>query len=381
MVKGKQVKLKDVIQVLNGRAYKKTELLNTGKYKVLRVGNLFTNNSWYYSDLELDENKYCDNGDLIYAWSASFGPRIWQGEKVIFHYHIWKMICDEKILNKDYAYQFLDWDKEMMQKEHSRGVGMFHLTKEAIENRIFFLPPLPEQQRIVTKLDLLFAAIDEAIRLLEENIIHTEALMRSVLDEEFGKLKQNNFEPFLNAVVIQNKTLVPYDEETYNYVGLENIESNTGKLVDFYKTLGEKIKSSKVYFEEEDVLYGKLRPYLNKVWMSTFDGVATTEILPFKTNQEKLIPKYLAYYLRSNTFLNIVNANTSGARMPRASARFFKEIAKVPKTDLQHQERMVVKFDRLFNHFENMILVENQNLKHLKALKSSLLNQAFMGEL
>ena len=63
--------------------YKAEELLDEGKYRVLRVGNFFTNDSWYYSDLELDNDKYCDEGDLLFAWSASFGPRIWHGEKVI----------------------------------------------------------------------------------------------------------------------------------------------------------------------------------------------------------------------------------------------------------------------------------------------------------
>ena len=62
--------------LLNGRAYKQDELLDSGKYPVLRVGNFFSNRGWYYSDLELDDDKYCDNGDLLYAWSASFGPQI-----------------------------------------------------------------------------------------------------------------------------------------------------------------------------------------------------------------------------------------------------------------------------------------------------------------
>ena len=91
MGKWKEIKLKDVIQVINGRAYKKPELLSEGKYRVLRVGNLFTNNSWYFSNIELPEDKYCEKCDLIYAWSASFGPRIWDGDKVIYHYHIWKI--------------------------------------------------------------------------------------------------------------------------------------------------------------------------------------------------------------------------------------------------------------------------------------------------
>ena len=99
--KGWEVKkLKDVSTLLNGRAYKQNELLDEGKYKVLRVGNFFTNNTYYYSDLELESDKYCDNGDLLFAWSASFGAFIWDGEKVIYHYHIWKVLFDDSYLNK-----------------------------------------------------------------------------------------------------------------------------------------------------------------------------------------------------------------------------------------------------------------------------------------
>ena len=57
-------KLGDDVQFINGRAYKQDELLNSGKYLVLRVGNLFTNDSYYYSDLELDNDKYIGNGVL-----------------------------------------------------------------------------------------------------------------------------------------------------------------------------------------------------------------------------------------------------------------------------------------------------------------------------
>ena len=89
--------LKDVCEVINGRAYSQQELLSEGKYRVLRVGNFFSNDSWYYSDLELEDKYYCENGDLLYAWSASFGPHIWDEEKVIYHYHIWKMNCGERL--------------------------------------------------------------------------------------------------------------------------------------------------------------------------------------------------------------------------------------------------------------------------------------------
>ncbi|WP_241234542.1 restriction endonuclease subunit S, partial [Enterococcus faecalis] len=81
----------DSVRFINGRAYKQKELLDTGKYRVLRVGNFNTNDRWYYSDLELPEEKYANKGDLLYLWATSFGPEIWDNERVIYHYHIWKL--------------------------------------------------------------------------------------------------------------------------------------------------------------------------------------------------------------------------------------------------------------------------------------------------
>ena len=132
--------LGEVSTFLNGRAYKKPELLAEGKYPVLRVGNFFTNNSWYFSDLELNEDKYCDYGDLLYAWSASFGPRIWEGEKVIYHYHIWKVIPDDSLVIKKFLYYLLDWDAKSLKEESSTGSTMLHISKGSIEKRLVPIP-------------------------------------------------------------------------------------------------------------------------------------------------------------------------------------------------------------------------------------------------
>lgn len=64
----KWVALGDVATLVNGRAYKKNELLDSGPVPVLRVGNFFSNRGWYYSDLELPADKYCEKGDLLFAW-------------------------------------------------------------------------------------------------------------------------------------------------------------------------------------------------------------------------------------------------------------------------------------------------------------------------
>ncbi|KOA51046.1 hypothetical protein BAAM0483_01930 [Bifidobacterium animalis subsp. animalis MCC 0483] len=152
-------RMKDVLTFVNGRAYKKAELLSDGKYPVLRVGNLFTNSEWYYSNLELPPEKYCHNGDLLYAWSASFGPTIWQGETCIFHYHIWNIRYSDSLLRR-YLFWYLTEDVNRV-KKYTTGSAMIHVSMEHMNPRLIPIPPFEEQCRIVSKIDELMPLVDE----------------------------------------------------------------------------------------------------------------------------------------------------------------------------------------------------------------------------
>lgn len=170
------------ISLLNGRAYKQEELLDEGKYRVLRVGNFNTNSKWYYSNLELEENKYVNKGDLLYLWATNFGPEIWTEEKAIYHYHIWKLEFDKIDINQDYLYIWLESDKNKIQ-QNTNGSTMVHITKNMMEERRISLPSQDEQSDIGS----LFRNLEDLLASYKDNLANYQSLKATMLSKMFPK--------------------------------------------------------------------------------------------------------------------------------------------------------------------------------------------------
>ena len=170
--------------LVNGRAYKQEELLDSGT-PVLRIQNLNGGDRWYYSDLSLPQEKYCDKGDLLFAWSASFGPYLWNGPRAIYHYHIWKVLPG-KSLDKGFLYHLLGFLTARVKSE-SHGASMLHMTKARMEALEIPLPPLEEQRRIA-------AILDKAGNLRQHakgQLCQAKDLLASLFIETIGEPRQN----------------------------------------------------------------------------------------------------------------------------------------------------------------------------------------------
>ena len=175
-----QRKLGEVAEFINGRAYSQDELLGQGKYKVLRVGNFYTNDSWYYSDMELEDKYYAEDGDLLYTWSATFGPHIWHGDKVIYHYHIWKVQLSEQ-LEKQFVVQLLERDKETILSDKN-GSTMVHITKAGMEKKEILLPNCVEEQQ---KIGIYFSNLDHLITLHQRKCDELQNMKKFMLQNMF----------------------------------------------------------------------------------------------------------------------------------------------------------------------------------------------------
>lgn len=128
-------------------------------------------------------------------------------------------------------------------------------------------------------------------------------------------------------------------------LNLDQVESNTGQVIDKVKKPALKAGSSTYFFNNEHVLYSKLRPYLNKVVIPDELGIATTELVPMKPDQKRLNKKYLAYYLRSKPFVEWISTQVSGAKMPRVVMSVFWQ-HEMPLPPLDEQERIVSILDK-----------------------------------
>ncbi len=218
-------RLENLATLYNGRAYKKPEMLVEGKYPLLRVGNLFTSDTWYYSDLELEPEKYCDNGDLLYAWSASFGPYIWNGGKVIYHYHIWKLdLCYPQ--TRDYLYWVLAAQTDAI-KRGGHGSTMIHITKAGTEKMLIPVPPLAEQKRIVAKIEELLPLIDR----------YEKAWSRL---EDFNKRFPVDMQKSILQMAIQGKLVKQRPEEGTGEELYQQIQAEKQKLIKEGKIKKEK---------------------------------------------------------------------------------------------------------------------------------------------
>mgnify|MGYP001031913120 CR=1 FL=1 len=407
---------KEVFTLINGRAYSKSELLSSGKYRVIRVGNFFTNSEWYYSDLELEDEKYCSTGDLLYAWSMSFGPKIWDKERSIFHYHIWKVDYSDAFY-RDFLYYWLLEDTFSIRQE-KHGTSMQHVTMKMMNDRLCVIPPYSEQKRIVSAImnfdDLIhsygelelkhstlistiqsklqISILQEAIQgnLVKHDLNDEPAsiLVERIRDEKHrlimeGKIKKDKNESFIFKrdgswfETINGKDERCIDDDIpfeipaswtwarlgflTNYgnnnqvrssdivsgskvVELEDIEKNTGKIIKL-STISESKDSNRNAFRSGNILYSKLRPYLNKVAIPDFDGYCSSEIMVLEI-PTGFSSRYLQFVLMSPFFVNYAISKSYGTKMPRLGTEDGKN-ALIPVSPIEEQKRIVDVIDKL----------------------------------
>lgn len=147
--------------------------------------------------------------------------------------------------------------------------------------------------------------------------------------------------------IVKIDTSVPLPhEKTVWLLNLDMIEQHTGRVIDYVRVNKEAIGGSTVAFDENCILYSKLRPNLNKVVLPDSCGVATSEILPLRCNHECSYRNYVSWYLRSPAFVSYAVSRTAGAKMPRLGAKELLNSV-IPLPPLPAQRRIAAELDKI----------------------------------
>lgn len=188
----------------------------------------------------------------------------------------------------------------------------------------------------------------------------------------------------LGDVCYQSKMIVEPSSERAKklpYLGLESVESGTGKILSSVnEVLPDEGKSTSFYFNSNHILYGKLRPYLNKVALPDFEGRCTTEMIPLSPT-DGAAREYLLLILRRQETVNAVMRETTGSRMPRADMTTLLNL-KIPlPPTIEEQRRIATILDQQMTAVDEARRAVEAQLAAIKQLPSALLRKAFAGEL
>ena len=176
-----------ICQFINGYAYSQSEFREKG-YPIIRIQNLTGGKNFVFSDIPLPEKQFAVNGDLLFAWSATFGPFIWHGYKAAFHYHQWKVIPGDEISKIFLYYHFTKIAPTVKQMGQS-GLGMFHMTKSGMKKFPIALPPPSEQTKIASILSGVDALIESTQKVIEKTERLKKSLMQKLLTKGIGHTK------------------------------------------------------------------------------------------------------------------------------------------------------------------------------------------------
>lgn len=293
-------------------------------------------------------------------------------------------------INPLYSYYFFNTNsfvRELIFKASATTIAI--VNKSKLESCLFPVAPLNEQQRIVNRIESLFVKLDRAKELIENTLAQFKQNKMAILHKAFtGELtakwrKENNIDLSswkkceLKEVfkVVKDKYNPQTENQIVNYIGLENIETSKGIIS---KNNSSEVKSIKTKFKKNDVLYGKLRPYLNKHDVVNFDGICSTDILVFRFNDINTA-KYINYYFNLPMFIQYAVENSSGINLPRVSEKTISKY-KISLPTIEEQQEIVNILDNLLAKYNKIKNLEQQ-LEKIELLKKAILAKAFRGEL
>ncbi len=371
------------------------DLLHLRPYNIGEDGTLVLSQRFYLpSSLGLARHKMLQPGDVLFNNTNSVElvgktALVREPLEAAFSNHITLLRSDTTKAEGAWialALQTL-WRQGFFANLCNKWIGQAGINTETLKSVLIPLPPLAEQRRIVARIEELMDRVREARRLRQEAQKDAERLWQSVLAQTFPRPGSDLPEGWrwvrLGEVAWRDSiTLQPNSQPdtVFHYLGMEHVAPGQWDEPTPVELPGAEIKSQVIVYRPGLVLYGKLRPYLNKVVVPSAEGVASTEFIPLAVKEDVLEPQYLGAYLRSPSFVSYATQNTTGSRQPRVRLDALWD-APIPLPPLAEQRRIVAHLEAVQERLKALKEAQAATEAELKRLEQAILEKAFRGEL
>lgn len=392
-------KIKNTCELLNGYAFNSELYVDEGIH-IIRITNVndgyldLNDKKFYKYNLENKIRKYLlKSNNILISLTGNVGNVAEVKEENL------PLLLNQRVAaitatNIQYKYFFYLINTNQFKEKctlMSEGIAQLNLSTEKIKNFKIPIPKFNLQIKIVSFLDKKCSIIDKVIEENKKSIKQIEDYRKQSINtvtikgiDKTKEMKDTGINwigsiPFdwkVEKLKFNIKTRNDKVELNNNiYVGLENIENNTGKYIESNTEYENGIYD---YFEKHDILFNKLRPYLTKCLYTSFNGCCTGELEIIE--KFKGYKKYLFYFLISNRFIDIVNSSTYGTKMPRANWSFIKELP-IILPSFEEQKQIAEHLDKKCLQTDKVISKRKELIEKLEEYKKSLIYEVVTGKI
>ena len=377
---------------LNGRAFKKNEW-STRDRPIIRIQNLTGSGASYnYFEGDVEERYVARPGDLLVSWAATLGAYIWSGPEAVVNQHIFKV---ESNIDRRFHKYLIDYKLGDLM-EHSHGSGMVHITRGRFDALPVAVPPLEEQQRIVTILDDHLSRLDAAEELMRTSQRRLNVMDRAVIDDVMVRRAEESGWPVvsLGELVGDKRTMTDgpfgshltsahYSAAGAQVVRLQNIGDGQYKEAAAFIPLDHYSSLEKHNVVEGDVVVASLGDNLPRAAVvPDLGGPAIVKADCIRVRlPEQVEAQWVVLACRSSRAKHWARDRLHGVGRQRLGLGGIRDIP-VPFPPSPAVRRSALEW--MCDQLDNSILLRSdldQELKRAEALRRSLLAAAFAGEL
>ena len=385
-------RLVDVADYINGYAFSPEDWKSEG-LPIIRIQNLNDPNvEFNHFDGEIDDRYIVEDGDLLFAWSASIGVYIWNRGRAVLNQHIFKVIPKEKI-DRHFLYYALFVGTEQL-KNRVHGSTMKHFKRGELKIAYVPLPPVEEQEGIVGVLGV----VDSAIGLVDRVIWKTERLKKGLMqtlltkgighteykDTPIGKtpkewdikrLEEASKEVTIGVV----NPATPYYTSANDgvpYFRSQNVRENRLEPTNVYVRPEFNERHPKSILKENDILTLQTGFIgVSCIVPKEYEGTNCHSLLITRTDPKMLNPRFLCQFLNSAVGKKIINRHNSGWGRAHLLLEDFRRIS-IPLPPLQEQQTIA----EILSTIDKRIELERKEKTRLERIKRGLMDLLLTGK-